>query len=370
MPLTASDWYQDDTTPISVEVNSRVPNCETLTAFPSCWQYESCWSLWLLSAAVVSCVILAMFSPTKATELGVHMSAGRIEFVGGDHPIATYVYRDPEIPRPYFAHLRGPGGIQVSRNHPPIEGRDNTDHPTFHPGLWLAFGDLSGADNWRNKAAVRHVKMLQPPTVIDNTVSFAVENEYAPATEGLAPICHERCRYELHDTEHGYLLTWDSTLWGDDAFSFGDQEEMGLGIRVATPLRVEMGGDGLSPGTGTILDSQGRRNADEVWGRSAQWVDYSGLLDGRPAGIAVLCHPDNFRPSYFHARDYGFLTANPFSEAAFRRGPSIITTVEPGETLRLRYGVLLHAEETLDAADLTTSYKRYLKLANPVDSQP
>lgn len=36
------------------------------------------------------------------------------------HPLATYVFADPDIPRPYFAHLKTLNGKQVSRNHPPI----------------------------------------------------------------------------------------------------------------------------------------------------------------------------------------------------------------------------------------------------------
>jgi hypothetical protein len=58
----------------------------------------------------------------------------------------------------------------------------------------------------------------------------------------------------------GYLLRWQSTFRSSDhAFTFGDQEEMGLGLRVATPLMVTKGG--------TIVNNEGRRNEAEVWGR-------------------------------------------------------------------------------------------------------
>jgi hypothetical protein len=306
---------------------------------------------------------------SQAADVAVRQSPGRVEMLHGDQPIATYVYRDPEITRPYFAHLHGPGGIQLSRSHPPIEGQDRTDHPEFHPGLWLAFGDLSEADSWRNRAAVKHIRMLQTPQVKANSLGFAVENEYLSADSNIRAVCHERCRYELHITDHGYLLTWDSTFYSDETFSFGDQEEMGLGIRVATPLRVETSGTEIPAGTGTILDSEGRRNADEVWGKSADWVDYSGALQGRPAGIALFCHPGNFRPSHFHARDYGFLAANPFSTAAFNLGEASKTFVEPGESLRLRYGILLHAGEALGANSLDAGFRDYLKITLPTTRQ-
>ena len=41
-------------------------------------------------------------------------------------------------------------------------------------------------------------------------------------------------------------------------FYFGDQEESGLAIRVASPLRV-------SGGNGTILNNRGDRNGAEIW---------------------------------------------------------------------------------------------------------
>ena len=58
--------------------------------------------------------------------------------------VAQFVYRDAKILRPFFANLRAPDGVAVTRHHPPIAGTDATDHDTMHPGVWLAFGDLNG----------------------------------------------------------------------------------------------------------------------------------------------------------------------------------------------------------------------------------
>lgn len=297
--------------------------------------------------------------------LGVEFAPGRIELFDGDESIATYVYKDNKITRPYFANLHGPSGIQVSRNHPPIEGTDPMDHSSLHPGLWMAFGDLCGTDNWRNKAPVVHQKFIQDPASANGVVGFAVENAYKSSTEPAQTICVERCRYELHAVKGGYLLTWDSTFLGDMAFSFGDQEEMGLGFRVATVLRVEVSEPDLPPPTGSMIDSEGRRNAQEIWGQSARWVDYSGSIADTPAGMAVFCHPQNFRPTRFHARDYGFIAANPFSSAAFKLGRATKTTVRPGESLRLQYGVLLHAGDKLGASEIEALYEYYLKVSLP-----
>jgi len=72
-----------------------------------------------------------------------------------ERPVLVYVADDKKITRPHFHSLKAADGTQVSRNHPPQSG-DLTDHDLFHPGLWLAFGDISGHDTWRLKDAVIH----------------------------------------------------------------------------------------------------------------------------------------------------------------------------------------------------------------------
>ena len=76
--------------------------------------------------------------------------------------------------------------------------------------------------------------------------------------------------------------------------------------------------------------------------------------------MTLMCHPKNFRPSWMHARDYGFIAANPFGRKAFTgREPSRVV-VAPGEKVRLRYGVLIHEGTLDDPPDLNSAYEEYL----------
>ncbi|WP_197525539.1 DUF6807 family protein [Pseudobythopirellula maris] len=296
---------------------------------------------------------------------------GRVAILVDGAPTAEYVYQDPVTTRPYFSNLKAPvvgakGGVQVTRNHPPVEGFDRMDHPEYHPGLWMAFGVLSGADGWRLKAPVEQLRFIEQPNTTDAGGAFAVElahHDADPATD--EPICTERFRFEVTPTEAGVLLGWDSTFTSDREFYFGDQEEMGLGVRLATPLRVETGGDNMAPGGGEMLDSEGRVNAAGIWGKAANWIDCRGELDGVPAGVAIFCHPKNFRETRYHARDYGYVCANPFSLDAFNVGEPDKTRVEPGASLRLRYGVLLHAGAELSSETLNDAYEAYVETAGP-----
>jgi hypothetical protein len=270
----------------------------------------------------------------------------------GGQPVAAYVFRDDKVLRPHFKQLHAPGGIQVTRNHPPIAGRDATDHDTMHPGLWLAFGDISGHDFWRNKAVIKHERFAEPPAIRDGALTFATENTLQ-TTNG-QPVCAQTSRVTLAARPCGYLLLWEATFKSEERdFVFGDQEEMGLGVRAATTITQKNGG--------LIRNSAGAEGAKATWGRVADWCDYSAVIGGRRAGILLMPDPRNFRPSWFHNRDYGLMVANPFGRNAFTKGEKSAVVVKKGEPFRLRFGVLMHTA----SPNLTAEYENFKRALGP-----
>ncbi len=276
---------------------------------------------------------------------------GRLRIVLGEQPIAEYVWSDEQVLRPYFRHLRTPSGIQVTRNHPPVSGRDLDDHATMHPGLWLAFGDINGVDFWRNQGRVRHLGFIHGPEGGRGIGTFTARNAYQ---HGDRTICHEDRRIAVAPSTTGYIIDWTSTFYSDQGdFTFGDQEEMGLGVRMATPLAVVKGG--------TITDSQGRKNETQIWGRTADWCRYGGELKGRHVGVVLMPHPHNFRRSWFHARDYGLLAANPFGRNAFTKGEKSRVTVKQGDRFVLRFRVLVYDVPQGQSPDVAAVYREYVE---------
>jgi hypothetical protein len=304
----------------------------------------------VLAIALAACATSAR---AKGPKVEFHPQSGRLRITAGGSPVATYVYRDAALPRPYFAHLHAPGGVRVSRNHPPVVGTDPADHAALHPGLWLAFGDLSGVDSWRNKAPVEHDGFASPPSGGEGYGSFAVRNVYR-AGPGGPVLCRELSSVAVVVRPSSYLIVLRSefTPAGPDLV-FGDQEEMGLGVRVATPLSVKKGGQ--------ILDANGDRDERGVRGKASDWCDDSGKIDDRWAGITLMADPANFRKNWWHARDYGLLVANPFGRKALTKGAESRVVVKQGETLRLGFGVDLHASPVAEPADPREAYRDYLE---------
>ena len=113
-------------------------------------------------------------------------------------------------------------------------------------------------------------------------------------------------------------------------------------IRVADGLRAADGG--------VLIDSHGRRGADEIRGQQADWVDCSGeAADGRRAGVAVFPHPSAGNPPW-HLYDWGTVSVNPFLVAA--------RTVPQGELLDVAIRVVAHDGDAREAgvADLFEAY--------------
>jgi hypothetical protein len=79
-----------------------------------------------------------------------------------------------------------------------------------------------------------------------------------------------------------------------------------------------------------FLTSEGKTREDGN-GTKARWTHMGGLVDGRPAGIAILDHPSNFR----HPQPTRLNPDNPF----FNYSPSVAGEwrIEPGTPYVSRY---------------------------------
>jgi len=290
--------------------------------------------------------LIAAHAP--AADFTIRREAERLVVTAGGEPVAAFVFADPAVGRPAIRDLAAPGGAIVTRPSPPRKGVDADDHATMHPGLWLCFSDLSGADPWRHKSAVRFVGFDGEPAGGDGVVRFIAKIEYlAAAADTLdAPVaCRERSSVTIRDLElDGFpvrILLWEAELapGGSEPLVFGDAEEMGFGLRVATPLSPARGG--------RYLASHGGVNEPGIFGRAAEWVDASGTIAGSRVGATVIDLAGNPRAPFFHARDYGLVLANAFGRKAYGLKdppPPPPITVEPGKSLRLEYAILLHGD--------------------------
>lgn len=310
----------------------------------------------LAFAVVLPLVGQGIAAQAAAGDFAFTELSNRLAITHAGSPVAEFVFRDEKIFRPHLANVHAPGGFPATRHHPPIAGADAMDHDTMHPGIWLAFGDINGQDFWRNKARMEHVRFSEPPRVAGGRLAFASEC-LLRATSG-AIICTLTNRLSFASLTNAWLLVWEAAFHSDTGdITFGDQEEMGFGVRVATGITEKAGG--------CVTSSTGLKTAKSTWGQPAEWCDYSGKVGGTEIGITLLANPVNFRPSWWHNRDYGLMVANPFGREAMKQGAKSAVTVKRGETFRLRFAAAIHARSAGNAQPLP--YRDYLQeLTEPV----
>ena len=249
-------------------------------------------------------------------------------------------------PFPYVHPITGPGGIPMTRGFPMSPGaHEAQDHP-HHRSLWFAHGAVNGVDFWHQGGRIEHESFLS----LVGAQSYAELTANARWVDGSgATVCRETRVVRIEDRGDEHLLDFEITLRaGNGPLVFGDTKEGSFALRLRPELRL----DG-PVAAGELRNSHRDRGAD-AWGKRARWVCYQALIAGdamgagNPMGVALFDHPKNPRhPTWWHARGYGLVAANPFGRRDFEgdSAPSGELRIPAGGQLQLRYRVLFYAGE-------------------------
>lgn len=111
--------------------------------------------------------------------------------------------------------------------------------------------------------------------------------------------------------------------------------------------------------SGLIRSSTGQQTAKQTWGQLAEWCDYSGT-DPDAGGIQLMAGPKNFRPSWWHNRNYGAFVSNPFGRQAMKQGERSAVVIEPGQSMEVTFGAMVHDLKDFDPAAEYEVFKQIL----------
>jgi hypothetical protein len=313
--------------------------------------------------ALLGILLSAAGADSARAEVAFEKQDGSLKILVDGKPFAVYVWNDPETTRPYFKQVHAPGSVvMVTRNHPPRPD-DLADHATFHPGIWWGFGDIGGNDYWRLKARVVGGDFVEEPQAGKEAGHFAVRNELLENGSD-AVFCEQVCRYSILQRPSGILLVSDMTLRREAGdFWLGDQEEMGLAVRLAKPIAT------VSAQGGRVVNREGNTDLKQIRARPSDWCDYSGPIDGQFGGLMLMNDPGNFRKPWWHAVETGLLVANPLGESELHgRGKKAQNVlVKAGQPFRLRYGILVHLAPKASAFDPAAAYADFRNVLPSAD---
>jgi hypothetical protein len=172
-------------------------------------------------------------------------------------------------------------------------------------------------------------------------------------------------RLEFHAIDQARVIDYQITLHASHGdVKFGEAKDGLMGIRMHPNLRLRQDAK-INPGVpaASAVNSEGVSGVD-VWGKRAKWVAYWGSIEGHVVTIAIFDHPDNLRhPTWWHARDYGLVSANPFGTSAFDKTKpkgSGAYTLRNGDDLTFRYRFVFYDGQA-DAKTLDRLFEEFAK---------
>jgi len=310
---------------------------------------------------------LALFVTSLPANAQVQVTA-----VGNDHvaieingqPFSNF-YFGTSYAKPFLAPLRSATGQVVTRRFPMerVEGETN-DHP-HHKGLWIGYGDVNrinfwesepeskpSGDNPKDKGLIRLEKLGE---IKSGKKTGSVTATFGWITPQNEQLLEEEQTIVFHADDKFRRVDVDLLLTARAKVDFGDTKEGFFAIRVADSMSGKNGG--------IMTNGEGAHTEKDVWGKSADWVDYVGTVDGQKTGILILDHPGNTKhPARWHARDYGLFAVNPFGLAEFNPKASSKggLHMNPGDTAHFRYRVIVHAGD-VSKRDIARWYSDYAK---------
>jgi hypothetical protein len=322
-------------------------------------------SLSLVSLSLAAIVSMG-YGQTEAVKLIKEGYTVKVAIGGKD--FTTYHF-DPRIAKAYLQPLQAANGVAVTRDFPvsntipPGHEQDHGFEPHQRP-LDFAHGNIDGYNFWAEEVFAKYYGHELPPK-FGHMVFRRLDEVRSGSSSGTV-----RATFDLVGGASDVLgqETQTFTFSGDSdtrtvdcqfvihagakAIKFGDSKEGTFGVRLAPQLNAPRG---------AMVDSEGRHGESEIWGKRANWVNVDGTIDDQTVGVAVFDSPKSFRhPTYWHARGYGLLAANPFGLSFFLNDPKQdgSYTLTRGQSVQFSYRVVIH-EGDYRRARIPDKYREY-----------
>lgn len=306
-------------------------------------------------SSTVVCLVLILVSQLRAGE-GVSFSEpddSHLQILIDGKPFAT-LNHGRDWKKPFLFPVHAPDGTNVLRDIIPTKAeqgssKEGTDH-FHHKGVWVSVDSVNDEklNFWHEGAAIVCDKVEH--SAQNGAGLLTIHNTWM---DGDKPLLKERTTVEISPSRLvTYYISVDAI---DKDVTFYDTKEGFFAVRMAHTMREMQGGH--------AVNAEGLKGTAECWGKPSPWIDYFGEVDGNTCGITLMDHPDNFRKSRYHVRNYGLFSISPFGPKTYSKNKEDASpvTLSPGkEGLRLTYGMYIHNGNT-EAGGVAEAYQQFLK---------
>lgn len=314
--------------------------------------------------AVPLLLAFVLCTPMHAGSVKLERSQGQINVSVDGQPFTTY-YFSSATAKPYLMPLRSASGVIVTRGFPVVNDVSSGDPKAsaFEPHqrpLYFGHGDIDGLDFWQEQVFDKHYtdhgKQDYGHMVlkaVEQAEGDSIRATFTLNSPNNRVIGEETQSFQFGGDANSRIVDCEFVLHATNGpLDMGDTKEGTFAIRLAPEL---------SGAHANMLNSAGAKGEKAIWGKPANWVSYSGAVQGNPVTVTVFDSPKSFRhPTTWHARAYGLLAANPFGIREFTGDPNKdgSWTIPEGKSLTFRYRVIIR-DGDFPEEQINQAYQQY-----------
>ena len=261
-----------------------------------------------------------------------------------------------ETSKPFFHPVSLIDGTVLTVDRP-------KDHP-WHHALWFSWKYINGVNFWEENRktgksnGITDWSNVKASTNKDNSAKITMDLTYSH--QGKKPILSEKRIMDISapDCKGVYYIDWTSifTACSDTIVELNRTPNIGEPGGKAwggyAGLSVRLNGEGKD---WKVLTEKGPITFEKgTYRGKAESMEFSGIFENKPAGIAILDHPHNLNaPTPWYS-----IAGNPMKYYS----PAVICfkphTLKPGDLLILKYRVIVHPDRW-NTENLKSELKKY-----------
>jgi len=241
---------------------------------------------------------------------------------------------------PFFFPVNGPSKASVTSMR-------NANYP-HHSSLFFGCDRVNGGNYWQEGLDRGQIAPLRADIIKTGGDTVLIENENIWKRPGaMSPVKDIRRIMVTVVSDDMYQLDFDIEMEMLMDVTILKTNHSLFSARMDPDLAVINGG--------IMVNAEGDSGEKETFGKRSGWMDYHGKRMGNTEGLAILQHPSNdWFPAPWFTRDYGFFSPTPMYWP--EDGESI--TMKKGETISLRYRVLVHTGDH-EEAGIAAQFEKY-----------
>lgn len=263
----------------------------------------------------------------------------KIEFRVNGNLFTSYILSEFEK-YPFFFPVNGPSNASVTSMR-------NANYP-HHSSLFFGCDKVNEGNYWQEGLERGQIISLRADILETGSDKAVIENECIWRRPGAdAPIKDKRTITVSAPSKEKYILDFEITMEMLLDVTIQKNNHSLFSGRMDPDLAVTNGG--------TMINAEGETGEKGTFGKRSAWMDYHGKRMGKTEGMAILQHPSNeWFPAPWFTRDYGFFSPTPM----YWPENDEYISLKKGETIKLRYRVIVHSGDHKEAA-IAGEFEKY-----------